>query len=65
MISYTQERTETINRYNMIVTTLDNFMSLDPDFMYQQYKNFNWDSLNTHEIEHKEVDLNKLIDEVN
>lgn len=64
MISYTQERTETINRYNMIVTTLDNFMSLDPDFMYQQYKNFNWDSLNTHEIKHKKVDLNKLIDEV-
>ena len=64
MISYTQERTETLNRYNMIVTTLDNFMSLDPEFMYQQYKSFNWDSLNTHEVKHKEVDLNKLIDEV-
>lgn len=64
MLSYKQERLGAVNRYNMIVTTLDNFMNLDPDFLYQEYKNYNWNYLNKHKIVHKKVDINSIVDRI-
>lgn len=65
VLSYQQERTGLNYRYQMLITNLKTFMQIDPKKAYQLYKDYDYDRLNHHAIQHKEVNIKSLVQDIN
>lgn len=64
-LSYADDRTKVIRKYDVTITNLEAFMSISADTYNQAYQKINWDILNQ-EVESSEEDFNidKIIDEI-
>lgn len=61
LMSYQNDRTQQLFRYQMLVTTLKAFGQLDPQAMYERYHHLDWNKLNHKEIKRTTVNINKLL----
>lgn len=64
LMSYQNERTQQLFRYQMLITTLKAFGQLNPKAMYQRYHTLNWNKLNHFKKSKKTIDVNKLINDI-
>lgn len=61
LLSYKQERTGNTYRYQVIVTNLTNFMTLDPTTTYHQYHHLDWNRLNHNLATPKDKSVDEIL----
>lgn len=61
LLSYQNERTQQLNRYQMLVTTLKAFGQLNPQTMYDRYHHLDWNKLNHFETKRTTINIDKLL----